>query len=1164
MTVWYHLTNLFTRRRALQIAGLVLVCVALITTLLLANAAQAAPNTTKTVNFQGRLTSATGAVVADGYYNMQFKIYQDGAGTAVNNPGGTLKWTENHTNNGGLQGVKVRNGFFSVDLGSVTPFGTSVDWEQNTLWLSMNIAGNNPTCPTFGTDPCIADGEMLPMKRITATPYSINSGAVGGKTADDLVQLGQGTQTDDSTNSSIAINKTGAGDLVQLQASGKDAFTVNNAGSVTLGSATDQSITVASADTGAGKALTVSAGGSAAGSELAGGDLVLQGGAGDGAATSGDVIVKANNTNSTGTFQVQDAAGTSILTVDTANKVVSTGGLSLISSDTGGVSDTVSLWGGGAVVGTAYNDGMPIVLGTIFKASTPGVVTGVRYYSPTGGTATGNNIGQLWSCVDASCSPVGAGGTVLGTVTFAADETEGWKTAQFATPIPISANTYYQVTYTAATGTYYAAGHYFDNEYTRGILSAPSGDTVSNGRFNDQNNGLFPNSSFNNTNYWADVTFQPDTGVDQIHSDNGLIVSSNGNMTVGPTSSTLKLQGSAIDIGAKNGGNVTMQGGDATVSDGNGGSVYLSGGAGSGTGAEGLVVLSTPTFSTTASDANCYTGGAPVASSCTITMASVNGSSAILTGFSATGQTATLPDPTITTAGRIMYVMAASGSQDFTLSVNGGGMGNETTMRQNTVTTMIWNGSDWITGGGGGGTSSSTLQGAYDNTPQNAGSADIVVDSSKGSLVVRNSESDPISGTILEVKNATNNTLLSVNSPDTTAYASDGTVSDGVNFTTNWPSVAGASVTRNTTDGQEGNDSVEIASGTTAFSGVRNKLTSGLDLNTRYRVTVYAKLVTAATLTDYELHYSPDNGTTSVSCIDYVITPNATTGWSKITCNIDTVGTAVSDPYVYFIQPTATGSDQTYLLDNLSLVAASTINPNVKVGGTEGSDTTLFTVDKGTAAPTTGDHDALLGSMYYDTTLGKLQCYEAAGWGACDASPDTFVTLSPEYTNAVTHGAGIGTLSSDLCSDTLNINDGSSAQPTVCGTNETYNFYNWTSPEATAQERSFFVTYQLPTNFKEFVPELTSVMGRTDNASSSVTYQIYRNDRSASLAACGSPVSVSSGSQTAWQKAAATGSADPSACGFAAGDSIVIRINMTTSNNANAYISDLGFTFSTQ
>ena len=170
------------------------------------------------------------------------------------------------------------------------------------------------------------------------------------------------------------------------------------------------------------------------------------------------------------------------------------------------------------------------------------------------------------------------------------------------------------------------------------------------------------------------------------------------------------------------GGTVTVQGGNATVGRANGGNLILAGGAGVGSGANGLVVMATPTFSTTANDANCYTGGALVAISCTIALSSINNSSAIIAGFNTNSQTATLPDPTVSTAGRVVYITAANGSNDFTLSVNGGGTGNTIAMRQNTTATMIWNGNDWTAAGA---SSSTTLQSAYDNTMQSAGGAEL-------------------------------------------------------------------------------------------------------------------------------------------------------------------------------------------------------------------------------------------------------------------------------------------------------------------------------------------------------------------------------------------------------------------------------------------------------
>ena len=779
--------------------------VALITTLIFANVAHAAPGINKTISFQGRLTSNSGAVVPDGHYNMEFKLYQDGTGTAVGNPGGSLKWTETYINNGADNGVEVRNGFFSVTLGSVNPFGTSVDWNQDTLWLSMNVAGKATTCTTFGTSPCVADSEMLPMKRITSTPFSLNSGAVGGKTANDLVQLGQGTQTDASNNSSIFFNKTGSGNLVQLQNTAADVFTVGNAGDLLLGSNANKTISVADAGINtAGSSLSVLAGGGGTGVGSPGGDLVLQAGAAGGTDGSGGNI----------------------------------------SIDAGARSGSGS--GGSIAIGTT--NASSITIGSTDLASSQSISIGAN-----------NTAGS------ASDITIGAGGSAA----------SGSTTIQSKNDVTVKTNGTTRATFSDTSNTLYLGKGKTD--------AAPDGFTI---------------------------------------------------------------QGTDSSSDGLTGGSLSLQGGNATTGDTNGGDLILSGGSGSGIGASGQVVLGASTFSTTTQDANCYTNGAAVASSCTITASSVNKSSAVMVGFTTADQTATLPDPSTTTAGRVMYIMSAAGSEDFTLSINGGGAANQITMRQNTTATVMWNGADW--------------------------------------------------------------TLVNTSNTPTLQAATD------------------------------------------------------------------------------------SNGTRSV-----------------------------------------------------------------QVGSSSGL--TVFTLDEAASAPSADN--TLLGSMYYDTGLGKVQCFEADGWGACGSSPDSFVTISPEYTNAVMNGADIGTISSDLCSDTLNINDGSSSQPTICGTNETYNFYDWTSSESTDQTRSIFVTYQLPSSFKNFVSGSTSLMGRTDSTNSDVTYQVYRDD-STGLTSCGSAVSVSSGAKTSWQKATATSTADPSTCNFSAGDSVLFRINLSANSDANAYVSNLNFAFS--
>lgn len=294
------------------------------------------------------------------------------------------------------------------------------------------------------------------------------------------------------------------------------------------------------------------------------------------------------------------------------------------------------------------------------------------------------------------------------------------------------------------------------------------------------------------------------------------------------------------------------------------------------------------------------------------------------------------------------------------------------------------------------------------------------------------------------------------------------------------------------------------------------------------------------------------------------------------------IGNSASAGYALDVTGTVNSSDAYYLngvsvLDNSGLAfsgdSTSTISAAsgqqlqlssdvaVQIGdGDNTGEPTLLTIDKAATTPVaTGEE--FLGSMYYDTTLGVVQCYEADGWGACSARPDTFVSLSPEYSNSVMNGSTLGTMTSDICSDELDINNGGS-QPTVCDEGETYNFYNWTSDQGSNQTKSIFVTHKLPSNFKEFIAGSTSLMNRFDSTDSTVTYQVYRNDGTG-LVACGTAVTPPTSTLSTWQKSIATGSADPAdTCGFEAGDSIVFKINLSSANDANAYISNLEFAYS--
>lgn len=208
---------------SILIAGLLFILSLIFINYSFPNSSHAAPGIYETVNYQGRLLTATGAVVPDGSYNIEFKIYQDGNGV-LGGGDETLKWTETRT---GGNKVLVKNGYFSVYLGSINAFASNIDWNQDTLWLSVDVEGT-------GGSPVFND-EMSPFTRFSSTPYALNSKYLAGLGSTDFLQLAKGVQVDgSSTNPSVFVNKTGAtANILQLQKTGTDVFVIANDGAVT-------------------------------------------------------------------------------------------------------------------------------------------------------------------------------------------------------------------------------------------------------------------------------------------------------------------------------------------------------------------------------------------------------------------------------------------------------------------------------------------------------------------------------------------------------------------------------------------------------------------------------------------------------------------------------------------------------------------------------------------------------------------------------------------------------------------------------------------------------------------------------------------------------------------------------------------------------------------
>lgn len=166
-----------------------------------------------TINFQGKLTNPDGTNVADGTYTIQFRLYTDPSADAagVCDPGTTsCKWEETKT-------VGLTDGNFQVRLGSSTPFSSAVDFTIQNLYLGIKVG---------------SDAEMSPRVEFSASPYALNASALDGLKSYNFVQLAQGVQTDASAVTTLALDKTVAGTIIDLQASGSSVFSIDTSGSI--------------------------------------------------------------------------------------------------------------------------------------------------------------------------------------------------------------------------------------------------------------------------------------------------------------------------------------------------------------------------------------------------------------------------------------------------------------------------------------------------------------------------------------------------------------------------------------------------------------------------------------------------------------------------------------------------------------------------------------------------------------------------------------------------------------------------------------------------------------------------------------------------------------------------------------------------------------------
>jgi hypothetical protein len=642
--------------------------------------------------------------------------------------------------------------------------------------------------------------------------------------------------------------------------------------------------------------------------------------------------------------------------------------------------------------------------------------------------------------------------------------------------------------------------------------------------------------------------------------------------SAGGSLSVLGANGSSTGAGG-NGGSIAITAGNGLGSAGNGGSITLTSGSSTSGTAGGINLTSPVTIVGTAGASIFKNNGATYTNACAytgvtgaVTLNTASKTPDVCTTFMITttgAATITVPAPAAG-AGSIVYVSVSSSSTN-AISLLSANIGVGSTA------TLVYNGTVWTFAGA----DASGLQTAYNNTLTSPASI-VTTSATKNILFQAGATFD--NNALLQVSNSVGANMLSVDTTNTATSLNlmpNSGAETASGFTTTYPAAGfgttGSTEAQVTSAGNfaSGTASVGVTA-TAATSGIRANLGAALAISTVYNISFSAKSGSAWT-NDIDVRYNR-TGTTSDGATATCSTSSATagstfstrtiptTGFTKVSCYITTSGTVGDATANIAIFQTASAT-RTFYVDNIAVIAQNTAGTqdvgDLMVGGASGQGLTLLTLDSYANTPWTGTaNTSLLGSMYYDTSVGLIKCYQASGWGTCGAAPNNNVFMIPEYGNAVLNGSGTnntGTMTANLCSGTsrLSINTG------TCGATDDYNYYQWTSSQSTAQTYDIYVRYQLPPTFNTFLDNNTikAVARTSSTADGVVNFSLYQ----ANGTQCGSTTDLTtSGGALTWTQSSLTG--NELSCSFAAGDIMTFKVNMSSKNNALVYVSNISFT----
>jgi len=471
-------------------------------------------------------------------------------------------------------------------------------------------------------------------------------------------------------------------------------------------------------------------------------------------------------------------------------------------------------------------------------------------------------------------------------------------------------------------------------------------------------------------------------------------------------------------------------------------------------------------------------------------------------------QTITLPDPTVATAGRIVYV-SNIGSQNFTMY--------GVVIAPNNTSSFYYNGTQWTSAG---------IDGSGTNYVQNQSSSDQTADFRVSGVGRANTKfTSPLFDSITGAVSIGTTTATGVTiggTTNTTSVLLQGAASSTYTIGTSNNTggiVIGNSTANNTIsigDAAGGSNTQTITIGTSSTASSTTNVTIGST------IAGTVALQGATTVTNR----------TSGSAATFVVSNSSSTGSIAVFKDNTTAVATIADGGAITLQ-NAADSAAALLVKNLNsdaLFTVNTTNSSVQIGSSTTDATSILLVADSYNQNT--DPTGIAGAIYYNTNRNKFRCYQNGGWTDCittgGASGTKRVTMIPEFVGAVLSP------------------DGSNNSGTMtAGSGSSHNYYQWETDQSTAQDYDIVVKFQLPSDFNattEFKTSTWKAYGYADNTTDGAESLTLAD---ASGTTCISAESFLPASTGTWTQK--TFSTNPNtACTFVANDIVTMTIHVVS------------------